>query len=126
MEKRSRLLAFAVSYALCALWGAGIAFGVAIPEKLKDIPLYQGSTVQHTMDMDSHTMLVAVVKAKAEDVAAFFKKTMTEKGWKTAFQMATESGQTMQFKKDKQMLQISIQQDEGAGSATYTMVITSE
>lgn len=126
MQKGSRILAFAVMYAFCALFGAGIAFGVAIPEKLKDIPLYQGSTVQQTMDMTNQTMLIAVVKAKSEDVAAFFRKTMTEKGWKTAFQMAAESAETMQFKKDKQMLQITIQQDKGTEATTYTMMMTSE
>lgn len=126
MKKASRILALAVMGAFCVLLTAGIAFGIQIPEKLKGIPLYQGSTVQQTMDMTNQTMLIAVVEAKSEDVAAFYRKTMNEKGWKTAFQMAAKSAETMQFTKDKQILQITVQQDKGASTTTYTMALSSE
>ena len=84
MEKRWRIWAFAVVSTFCILFSVGPAFAVTVPDKLKDIPLYQGSTVQQAMDMENNAMLSATVKARIDAIADFYKSVMPEKGWKVA------------------------------------------
>ena len=126
MEKRWGILAFAVMCVFCILSAAGSAFAVEVPEKLRDIPLYQGSTVQQTMDTTDNVLLVAAVKAKGDAIANFYKNTMTAKGWKVAFQADQEDVKIIHFRKDKLLFQVTIQLENGEEATTYNLFMTSQ
>lgn len=126
MERKRTVLVFAVVSTFCILLAVGPAFAMTIPAKLKDIPLYKGSAVQQTMDMTNHAMLIASVKAKVDDIADFYRTTMVGKGWKAAFQAQQEDMETIQFRKDKRIFQVTIQYEKGGDTTTYTLVMTSE
>jgi hypothetical protein len=126
MEKRWGIWAFAVVSTFYILFSVGPAFAVTVPEKLNDIPLFQGSKVQQAMDMENHAMLSATVKAKVDAIADFYKNAMQGKGWKVAFQAEQEDMKIIQFKKDKQLLQVTIQLEKGAEEATYNLLMTSQ
>ncbi|MFZ2446516.1 MAG: hypothetical protein WAW37_09165 [Syntrophobacteraceae bacterium] len=112
---------------ICILFGVGPAFGaIDIPAKLKDIPLYKGSKIQHAMDMETNAMVTATVKEKPETVADFYKNTMKGKGWKVVFQAQQETTQMIHFQKDKQLLHITVQGGEGEEATTYNLVISSQ
>jgi len=126
MEKRCRILALSVACVLCILIGGGSAFAVDIPEKLKDMPLYQGSTVRQAMDMTNHAMLIATVNASGDAIADFYKKAMLAKGWKVAFQAEREDMKLIHFQKDKQLFQVAIQPPKGAGETTYNLLLSAQ
>ncbi|HYA41501.1 MAG TPA: hypothetical protein VEF34_09375 [Syntrophobacteraceae bacterium] len=126
MEKRWRNLAFAGVCTLCILFCSTAAFPVDVPEKLKDIPLYQGSTVKQAMDMANHAMLVAAVKAKGSAIADFYKNAMKAEGWKVAFQAEQEDMMLIHFQKGKRMVQLTIQLEKGGEATTYNLMTTSE
>ncbi len=127
MGKSLRILRLAAVCVFCVLFGIGPALGaIDIPEKLKDIPLYQGSRVQHAMDMDTSAMLTATVDANSDAIADFYKNTMKAKGWKVAFQAEQENVKIIHFQKDKQVFQITIQNEKEGGATTYNMVITAQ
>lgn len=123
MEKRWRILALAV---LCILFGCGLAFAVDVPEKLKDMPLYQGSTVRQAMDMTNHSMLIVTVKASVDAISDFYKKAMATKGWKLAFQAEQEEVKLIHFQKDKMFFQVTIQLPKGAEQTTYNLLLTEQ
>ncbi len=125
MEKRWRILALAVACTLCILFDGCRAFAVEVPEKLRDMPLYQGSTVRQAIDMTNHAMLVATVKAGGDAIADFYKKAMAAKGWKLAFQAEQEDIKLINFQKDKMVFQVTIQLEKGAEETTYNLLWTS-
>jgi hypothetical protein len=111
----------------CILFGAAIALGgIDIPDKFKEIPLYQGSKVQQTMNMENNFMIVASAKAASDAIADFYRKTMVEKGWKIAFQMEQEDTKVIHFQKDKQALQLTVTSDKKAEETTYTLMLASQ
>ena len=111
----------------CVLFSIGPALGaIDVPEKLKGIPLYAGSRVQHAMDMDSSAMLTATVDAKGDAIADFYKNTMKEQGWKVAFQAEQENVKIIHFQKAKQMFQLTIQNEKEGGPTTYNLVISNQ
>jgi hypothetical protein len=126
MEKRWGSLAFAVVCTFCILFSAGAALAVSVPDKLKDIPLYQGSTVKQAMDMDTHAMLIATVKAKVDDIAGFYKNAMLAKGWKVGFQAEQEEVKIIHFQKDKLIFQLTIQSEKDSEETTYHLMMTSQ
>ena len=126
MKKRWNILALAVAFALCTLFVGGPASAVDVPEKMKDIPLYQGSTVRQAMDMTNHSMLVATVKASDSDVADFYKKAMVAKGWKLAFNAEHEDMKLLHFQKDKMVFQVTVQIPKGGEDTTYNLVLTAQ
>jgi len=126
MERRLGNVVFVVLCAFCVLSISGKAFSVEVPEQLKGIPLYQGSTVQHAMEMTNHAMLVVSVSAKGDAVADFYRNALVAQGWTAAFQAEQENIKIMHFKKDKRMLQVTIQLEKGGETTTYNLVITSE
>jgi len=126
MEKRRGICALTVLCSVFVLLGAGTAFAVDVPEKLKDIPLYQGSTVQQALDMQNNVMLVAAVKAKGSDIADFYKKTMTAKGWKVAFQAEQNDVKIVHFQKDKLVFQVTIQLENGGEAKTYHLMMITQ
>ncbi len=126
MEKRWRILAYAVVSIFCVLSCAGSAFGVIAPEKLKEIPLYEGSTVKQAIDMTNNAMLSATVKAKVGAIAEFYRNAMSAKGWKTVFQAEQQDIKIIQFQKDKQLLQVTIQPEKDGATTTYTLTMTSQ
>ncbi len=126
MGKRWRSSASAAVCLFCILFGAGLALGaIDIPDKLKDIPLYEGSKVQQAINMENHAMIVASVKAKADAIADFYKKIMVEKGWKLAFQSEQEDTKVIHFQKDKQVFQLVVTSDKKAEETTYTLMLAS-
>jgi hypothetical protein len=126
MEKRRGICALTVLCSVFVLLGAGTAFAVDVPEKLKDIPLYQGSTVQQALDMQNNVMLVAAVNAKGSDIADFYKKTMTAKGWKVAFQAEQNDVKIVHFQKDKLVFQVTIQLENGGEAKTYHLMMITQ
>jgi hypothetical protein len=127
MGKSFGILRLAAVCVFCVLFGIGSALGaIDIPEKFKDIPLYKGSKVQHAMDMDTNAMLTATVDAKSDAIVDFYKNTMKAKGWKVAFQAEQENVKMIHFQKDKQIFQITIQNEKEGGPTTYNMVITAQ
>jgi len=127
MGKSLEVFRLAAVGVFCILFCIGPAFGaIDIPEKLKDIPLYKGSKVLHAMDMDATAMLTATVDAKSDAIADFYKNTMKAKGWKVAFQAEQENVKIMHFQKDKQVFQITIQNEKEGGATTYNLVITAQ
>ena len=126
MAERRGNWTFAVVCAFCILLGATSALAVDVPETLKDIPLYQGSTVKQAMDMANYAMVVATVKANGNAIADFYKSTMTAQGWKVAFQAEQEDVKIVHFQKDKRMFQVTIQIDKGGEATTYNLAMTSQ
>ena len=127
MGKRWRSSASAAVCLVCILFGAGLALGaVDIPDKLKDIPLYQGSKVQQAINMDNHAMIIATVKAKADAIADFYKNLMAGKGWKLAFQSDQEDAKILHFQKDKQVFQLTVTSEKKSEEITYTLMVTSQ
>ena len=127
MGKRWRSSVSAAVCLVCILFGAGLALGaVDIPDKLKDIPLYQGSKVQQAINMDNHAMIIATVKAKADAIADFYKNLMAGKGWKLAFQSDQEDAKILHFQKDKQVFQLTVSSEKKSEEITYTLMVTSQ
>ena len=118
------------SAALCLFWiffvAAMATAAIDMPDKLKEIPLYQGSKVQQTMNTENHAMIVASVKAKADAVADFYKDIMVGKGWKLAFQAEQEDTKVIHFQKDKQIFQLTVTSDKKTEEATYTLMLASQ
>jgi hypothetical protein len=127
MGKKWRSSASAAVCLFCILFGAGLAFGaIDIPDKLKDIPLYQGSKVQQAINMENHAMIVASVKAKADAIADFYKNVMVEKGWKLVFQSEQEDTKVIHFQKEKQVFQLTVTGEKKAEETTYTLMLASQ
>jgi hypothetical protein len=127
MGKSLGILRSAAAFVFCILFGIGTAFGaIDIPEKLKDIPLYKGSKVEHAMNMDTAAMVTATVDAKTEEIADFYMNTMKAKGWKVAFQAEQEKVKMIHFQKDKQIFQITIQKEKEGAPTTYNLVISAQ
>ena len=127
MEKKWQSSSFAALCLFCIIFVAGPALGaIDIPDKLKDIPLYQGSKVQQTMDMENHAMIVASVKAKADAIADFYKNLMVGRGWKLAFQAEQEDTKVIHFQKDKQVFQLTVTSDKKTEETTYTLMLASQ
>ena len=116
--------------ALCLFWilfvAATATAAIDMPDKLKEIPLYQGSKVQQTMNTENHAMIVASVKAKADAIADFYKDIMVGKGWKLAFQAEQEDTKVIHFQKDKQVFQLTVTSDKKTEEATYTLMLASQ
>jgi hypothetical protein len=125
MEKNFKILLLAAC-ASCILLSAAISLAVDIPEKFKDIPLYQGSTVQQALDMPKSSMLTASVKAKGDAIADFYRNAMTAKGWKVAFQAEQENVKIIHFQKDQQIFQVTIQTEKEGEAQTYNLLMTTE
>ena len=127
MNGKRRLPVYWAACAVCILFGLGSAFAaIDIPAKLKDVPLFQGAKVEHAMDMENHAMVTAKVKAKPEAVAEFYKGAMQGKGWKIFMQAEQDNVKLIHFRKDNQMLQVSIQTEEGEEETTFNLVMTSQ
>lgn len=127
MGKSLGILRLAAVCVFCILFGIGAALaGIDTPEKLKDIPLFQGSKVQHAMNMDTTAMLTATVDAKSDAIADFYKNSMKSKGWKIAFQAEQENVKMIHFQKDSQVFQITIQNEKEGDATTYSLMITSQ
>jgi len=127
MEKRRGIWVLTVLCSVFVLLGACTAFAaVDVPEKLKDIPLYRGSTVQQALDMQNNVMLVAAVKAKGSDIADFYKKTMTAKGWKVVFQSEQNDVKIVHFQKDKLVFQVTIQLENGDEAKSYYLMMVTQ
>ncbi len=135
----------------CILFGAGLALGaIDIPDKLKDIPLYQGSKVEQAIDTENYAMIEASVKARADAIADFYKNMMVEKGWRLAsqseqkhtedtkvsrfqngkqvFESQSEQEDTkvIHFQKNKQVFQLTVSSDKKAEETTYTLMLISQ
>ncbi len=127
MQHNWKIYRLAVVCMFCVIFGPGLAFGtISIPEKLKAIPIYQGSKVLQAMDMDSSVMLTAKVDAKIDAVADFYKNTMQEKGWKISFQAEQENAKMIQLRKGNELLQISISNEKGDEATTYTLMLSTQ
>ena len=100
MDSRMRIFVLSVAVAACVLCALGPAFGaIDVPDKFKDIPLYEGSKIVHAMDMENNAMLSATVKASADAVAEFYKNAMKASGWKLALQMDQDKAKMPAFSK---------------------------
>ena len=127
MGKGWRSSASAAVCLFCILFGAGLAPGaVDIPDKLKDIPLYQGSKVKQAINMENNAMIMATVEAKADAVADFYKNIMAGKGWKLAFQSDQEDAKILHFQKDKQAFQLTVSSEKESKKTTYTLTLISQ
>ena len=127
MDKRTRVFLLSVAVVACVLYALGPAFGaIDVPAKFKDIPLYDGSTIVHAMDMENNAMLGATVKASADAVSEFYKNAMKGSGWKLVLQMDQDKAKILHFQKDKQILQVTIQVGEKDTLTTYNLVIVSQ
>jgi len=127
MQKSLGIFRVAAVFVLAVLFGAGASLGaIDIPEKLKDIPLYQGSKVQHAMDMGNSAMLTVKVDAKSDAVADYYKSIMKAKGWNVAFQAEQENAKMIHFQKDKQILQVTIHTEKDGNSTIYNLVISTQ
>ncbi len=127
MKKGWGIFRLAAVCMVCVLFGIGPAFGtIDIPEKLKEIPLYEGSKVQHAMEMENNAMLTATVNAKSDVIADFYKNTMKGRGWKVAFQAEQENVKVIHFQKDKRVFQVTVQNEKEGGATTYNLVISSQ
>lgn len=122
MGKNKMIATAAIGVYLVLICAASV-FSIDIPAKLKDIPLFEGSKVQHAMDTGNAAMLGATVKTKAAAVADFYKKVMKDKGWKSIFQMQSEDGQVIHYQKGSEICQINFQEDDEG--TTYNIVISS-
>jgi len=124
MDKRTRVFLLSVAVVACVLYALGPAFGaIDVPAKFKDIPLYDGSTIVHAMDMENNAMLGATVKASADAVSEFYKNAMKGSGWKLVFQMDQDNVKVLHFQKGNLFLQVTIQSDEKEALTTYNLVI---
>ena len=111
---------------LCILFAAGVAFAaVTLPEKLKDIPVYQGAAIKQAMDMDKTCMAIFEITASAEDVFEFYKKALPPKGWKVNAQMQQEKDSMLHCQKGNAMLQVVVH-DEGEGKITCSVVLNEQ
>lgn len=127
MSKRYGFFTSSILCILYILFGGGNALGIDVPEKLKEIPLYPGSTIEPVTGMiNPATFLVATVKAESDAIAEFYKKTMVGKGWSVAFQAEQKNTTTMAFQKDKTTLQVNIEYDKGKNTATYSLLMTQD
>ena len=124
MDSKVRIFALSFAVAACVLYALGPAFGaIDVPAKFKDIPLYDGSTIVHAMDMENNAMLGATVKASADAVSEFYKNAMKGSGWKLAFQMDQDKAKILHFQKGNLVLQVTIQADEKEALTTYNLVM---
>jgi len=126
VEKKRRNLVFTTACTLCVLFGSIMAFAVDVPEKLREVPLYQGSTIRQAMDMANSAMMTATVNAKPGAISDFYKKTMTAQGWKVIFQAEQEDVKIVHFQKDKRIFQVTIQIEKGKDESTYHLMMTSQ
>lgn len=127
MRRSWGLFGLAAVCAFCVLFTTGAALAaIDIPEKLKDIPLYEGSKIQHVMDMDATAMLIASVKATPDQVADFYRNTMKQQGWKVAFQAEQESAKVIHFKKENRIFQVTVQTGKDGSDTTYNLVISAQ
>jgi hypothetical protein len=125
MRKRIEIYALLALGALCILFGGSKAFGIEVPEKLKGIPLFKGSTIEQSMDMGKGSMLNATVDADGEAVSEFYKKEMSAKGWKTAFSMDQGDSKVINFQKDDMVFQVSVQTEKDKHKTNYQLFMTS-
>ena len=122
MVAKNRILNAVLLQTFCLCVGFGLAFGaMELPSKLQEIPLYTGSKIVQVMDMDNNSMAMLTVKADREAFLEYYKQNMRAKGWKVVFQAEQEDNAVIHFTKDKQTIQITVQNEE-EGMLQYQLV----
>jgi hypothetical protein len=100
---RATWLVFGVFVAMVGIAWAQVEF----PQVLKDVaPLYPGAKVEMALNTDDGSHASLTTKDSPKQVVEFYKKTVTDKGWKVEMEMAQGSGQMIFFSKGKQSLQV--------------------
>lgn len=99
--------------AICLFLCAGLACAIDLPDRLKDMPVFPGSKVQQSMNMETGAMATLKVKSQISEVADFYRDNLKSKGWKVIFEAEQENSQVIQFQKDKRTLALSVGADEG-------------
>ncbi|MDD5556113.1 MAG: hypothetical protein PHN82_02560 [bacterium] len=102
------------------------ASGMDLPESFKGtVPLFAGSTVamavQHKEGDQAHLECAAL----AAEVVAFYRKSMTEKGWSEDAVVTLPQGQTAVFSKEKRTLAVTAL-DAGDGTCRVVLVLAPE
>lgn len=125
MGGKRAVFAILGSMALVLWMASGALAAMALPDQLKDVPLFPDSKIEQVMDMQGHSMAVLKVKADRDAVFEFYKKNMAGSGYKIVFQLQQEDAAVIHFQKNKQVIQVTIQDKEEDGSITYTLLATS-
>lgn len=110
---------------LCA--GMNLAYGaMELPSRLKEIPIFAGSKTVQVMDAENNSMALFTVKADRDALLDHYKQAMKGKGWKVVFQAEQEEDAVVHFQKEKDIIQLSVQKDEGEGMLQYQLVSFSQ
>lgn len=123
MVAKSKMFGVVLLQVFYLFVGFGSAFAaMELPEKLKEVPLYSGSTIVQVMDMGDSSVAMMNVKADREAFLGFYKKSMQAKGWKVAFQAEQEDNAMIHFTKDNQIIQLNVQKGEETGMLQYQLI----
>lgn len=82
--------------------------GSGLPGELSNVPVFFGSKILRTIDKPGQCSAILEVNSDRDTVAAFYKKTLEENGWKRAVESQYGSGGVLQFTKGDDILQIAI------------------
>ncbi|MDA8187675.1 MAG: hypothetical protein M0T85_06005 [Dehalococcoidales bacterium] len=92
--------------------GQSVQFSSQMPDELKDFPVPQGFKLDSSGSMSSGGDKLSVASWKGngtvQDVAQFYKKNLTEKGWKEESSFNSQDGGLLNYSKGEQSATITI------------------
>jgi hypothetical protein len=87
---------------------------VDVPEGLKNIvPIYEGSKVIHSMQMQGASQALFEVQASPKEIISYYKSIMQQRGWKIVVEMDMENTSMTNLSKDDASLVINAAANKG-------------
>jgi hypothetical protein len=87
---------------------------VDVPEGLKNIvPIYEGSKVIHSMQMQGASQALFEVQASPKEIISYYKGIMQQRGWKVVVEMDMENTSMTNLSKDDASLVINAAANKG-------------
>lgn len=107
MKKKPSLISFLL---LVWIWlfSGPVWAGAETPEKLRGIPIFEGSKVIQVIDGPKQWSAVMEVTANRDTVAEFYKKSLEADGWRTVSQSQYATGGVLQLEKGADVIQIAL------------------
>jgi hypothetical protein len=117
-----KLKVYVLILLLVSLCLASMAWAVAVPERMKDVPIYENATIVQAMEAEEFAQVVYTVSAELKKVIKWYKDIMLKKGWKVVMEMNMENNSILNLAKDNSTLVVNARVDQD-GQTTVHLVL---
>jgi hypothetical protein len=105
--------------------GEQVTISSKLPDELKTFPVPQGFSLETSGSMSSGDGNLATGswkgKASVQDVAAFYKKTMTDQGWKEEYTFSADDASQASYSKDGQLANVTMSKEDSGSTVTVLL-----